>query len=99
METSISFELEQLPNGQYVAFNGPAASGYKACQHSKVRSSQMSDVIFHHYPQSPVAEKVRVAFGMKAMSWHSAEIARATKTIADAFDRWLQAYTSCTNWG
>ena len=36
----------------------------------------MSDVIFHHYPQSPVAEKVRVAFGMKAMSWQSVEIPR-----------------------
>lgn len=36
----------------------------------------MSDIIFHHYPQSPVAEKVRVAFGMKAISWQSVEIPR-----------------------
>ena len=36
----------------------------------------MSDLIFHHYPQSPVAEKVRVAFGMKSLNWHSVEIPR-----------------------
>ena len=36
----------------------------------------MSDLIFHHYPQSPVAEKVRVAFGMKSLSWQSVEIPR-----------------------
>ncbi|MGC6530701.1 MAG: glutathione S-transferase N-terminal domain-containing protein [Candidatus Puniceispirillaceae bacterium] len=36
----------------------------------------MSDIIFHHYPQSPVAQKVRVGFGMKSLSWQSVEIPR-----------------------
>ena len=36
----------------------------------------MSKIIFHHYPQSPVAEKVRVAFGMKAIDWQSVIIPR-----------------------
>ncbi|MBT3788511.1 MAG: glutathione S-transferase family protein [Alphaproteobacteria bacterium] len=36
----------------------------------------MSDLIFHHYPQSPVAEKVRVGMGLKKLSWHSVEIPR-----------------------
>ncbi len=33
-------------------------------------------IIFHAYPQSPVAEKIRVAFGIKQLSWHSVEIPR-----------------------
>lgn len=33
-------------------------------------------IIFHAYPQSPVAEKVRVAFGIKQLPWHSVEIPR-----------------------
>ena len=36
----------------------------------------MSDLIFHHYPQSPVAEKVRTGFGFKGLSWQSVEIPR-----------------------
>ncbi|MBT7283813.1 MAG: glutathione S-transferase family protein [Rhodospirillaceae bacterium] len=38
----------------------------------------MSDkqVILHHYPQSPVTEKVRVVLGMKGLSWKSVEIPR-----------------------
>ena len=36
----------------------------------------MSKIIFHHYPQSPVAEKVRVAFGMKSLEWQSVIIPR-----------------------
>ncbi|MGC6517512.1 MAG: glutathione S-transferase family protein [Candidatus Puniceispirillaceae bacterium] len=36
----------------------------------------MPDIIFHHYPQSPVAEKVRCAFGMKSATWQSVEIPR-----------------------
>ncbi len=35
-----------------------------------------SDIIFHNYPQSPVAEKVRVAFGIKGLAWHDVEIPR-----------------------
>ena len=33
----------------------------------------MSDLIFHHYPASPVAEKVRAAFGLKGLAWRSVE--------------------------
>jgi len=35
-----------------------------------------SEVILHNYPQSPVAEKVRVAFGIKGIAWRSVEIPR-----------------------
>jgi glutathione S-transferase len=31
------------------------------------------DIIFHHYPSSPFSEKVRVAFGIKGLSWRSVE--------------------------
>lgn len=33
-------------------------------------------IILHNYPQSPVAEKVRVAFGIKGLAWSSVEIPR-----------------------
>jgi glutathione S-transferase len=33
----------------------------------------MSDIIFHHYPSSPFSEKVRVAFGIKNLSWRAVE--------------------------
>ncbi|GMQ75928.1 MAG: glutathione S-transferase family protein [Gammaproteobacteria bacterium] len=36
----------------------------------------MADIILHHYPQSPVAEKVRVVLGMKNASWRSVQIPR-----------------------
>lgn len=39
-------------------------------------SDPTSEVIFHAYPQSPVAEKVRVAFGIKGLAWRSVEIPR-----------------------
>lgn len=35
-----------------------------------------SEIILHNYPQSPVAEKVRVAFGIKGLSWCDVEIPR-----------------------
>jgi len=35
-----------------------------------------SEIILHNYPQSPVAEKVRVALGIKGLSWKSVEIPR-----------------------
>ncbi len=31
----------------------------------------MTDLILHHYPQSPVAEKVRKALGVKGLKWQS----------------------------
>ena len=38
----------------------------------------MSDdqIILHHYPQSPVTEKVRIVLGMKGLTWKSVEIPR-----------------------
>ncbi|EAQ05765.1 hypothetical protein SKA53_06662 [Yoonia vestfoldensis SKA53] len=39
-------------------------------------SDPTSEVIFHAYPQSPVAEKVRVVFGIKGLAWRSVEIPR-----------------------
>lgn len=36
----------------------------------------MPEIILHNYPQSPVAEKARVALGMKGQSWRSVEIPR-----------------------
>lgn len=35
-----------------------------------------SEIILHNYPQSPVAEKVRVALGIKGLDWRSVEIPR-----------------------
>lgn len=31
----------------------------------------MTDLILHHYPQSPFAEKARLLLGFKGLSWHS----------------------------
>ena len=36
----------------------------------------MHEIILHHYPQSPVSEKVRVALGIKGLAWRSVEIPR-----------------------
>jgi glutathione S-transferase len=36
----------------------------------------MADVILHHYPQSPVSEKVRVILGIKQLAWRSVHIPR-----------------------
>jgi glutathione S-transferase len=34
----------------------------------------MNDIILHHFPSSPFAEKVRVALGIKGLAWRSVEI-------------------------
>ena len=34
----------------------------------------MSEIILHHYPTSPYAEKVRLVFGLKNISWRSVHI-------------------------
>ena len=34
----------------------------------------MSEIILHHYPTSPYAEKVRLAFGLKGIAWRSVHI-------------------------
>ncbi len=36
----------------------------------------MTEIILHHYPQSPVSEKVRVGLGIKGIAWRSVEIPR-----------------------
>jgi glutathione S-transferase len=36
----------------------------------------MSEIIIHHYPQSPVSEKIRKAMGLKNLPWRSAEQSR-----------------------
>ena len=36
----------------------------------------MTTLILHHYPQSPVTEKVRIALGIKNLTWQSVEIPR-----------------------
>ncbi len=36
----------------------------------------MTEIILHHYPQSPVSEKVRVGLGLKRLAWRSVEIPR-----------------------
>ena len=36
----------------------------------------MTELILHHYPQSPVTEKVRVVLGIKDLHWRSVEIPR-----------------------
>ncbi len=33
----------------------------------------MSELILHHYPPSPVSEKIRTALGFKGLAWHSVE--------------------------
>ncbi len=36
----------------------------------------MTHLILHHYPQSPVTEKVRLALGIKGLDWQSIEVPR-----------------------
>lgn len=36
----------------------------------------MPELILHHYPQSPVSEKVRKVLGIKGLAWRSVEIPR-----------------------
>jgi glutathione S-transferase len=36
-------------------------------------SDPIPEITFHAYPQSPVAEKVRVAFGIKGLPWGNVE--------------------------
>jgi glutathione S-transferase len=38
--------------------------------------TDMSEIILHNYPASPVSEKVRVALGIKGLAWRSVEIPR-----------------------
>jgi len=40
------------------------------------RCPALSDIILHHYPQSPVTEKVRIVLGIKCLDWGSVIIPR-----------------------
>lgn len=33
----------------------------------------MTDIIIHHYPPSPVSEKIRTGLGIKKLAWHAVE--------------------------
>jgi glutathione S-transferase len=44
----------------------------------------MDQLILHHYPQSPVSEKVRVGLGIKNIAWASVEIPRIPPKIGRA---------------
>lgn len=39
-------------------------------------SDPANEIILHNYPQSPVAEKARVALGIKGLAWRNVEIPR-----------------------
>lgn len=39
-------------------------------------SDTAHEIILHNYPQSPVAEKARIALGIKGLAWRSVEIPR-----------------------
>jgi glutathione S-transferase len=39
-------------------------------------TAKSTDIILHNYPQSPVAEKIRVVLGMKGLAWYDVEIPR-----------------------
>jgi len=46
-------------------------------QHQEISvSDPASEIILHNYPQSPVAEKARVALGIKGLAWRNVEIPR-----------------------
>ena len=34
----------------------------------------MSEIILHHYPLSPYSEKIRLALGLKGLSWRSVDV-------------------------
>ncbi len=36
----------------------------------------MNEIILHNYPQSPVAEKIRIGLGIKKLTWSSVELPR-----------------------
>lgn len=38
----------------------------------------MAEIILHHYPASPYSEKIRLAFGLKGLAWHSVLISPMT---------------------
>jgi hypothetical protein len=62
--------LEQCPRTEITGFN---------CSSERLRQNieegiLVSQVILHHYPLSPYSEKIRLALGLKGVSWNSVEI-------------------------
>jgi len=52
----------------------------------------MSDLILHHYDEAPFAEKIRLVFGIKGLSWSSVIVPSAMpKARPDAAHRRLPA--------
>jgi hypothetical protein len=53
----------------------------------------MADLILHHYDEAPFAEKVRLVFGIKNLSWRSVIQPAAIETRPHAPDRRVPAHS------
>ncbi len=78
------------------------AEAYTAMRHLSRKALFMTDpsleIILHNYPQSPVAEKARIALGIKKLAWRSVEIPRlAPQTDAHEADGRVQAHPCNAN--
>ena len=62
--------------GKNNIFKGITGQSVQLIEESIPMSAVNSEIILHNYPQSPVAEKARVALGIKGLSWWSVEIPR-----------------------
>ncbi len=49
-----------------------------------LKVTPMPGIILHHYPQSPVSEKVRVVLGIKGLAWRSVTFPRVGYRIVKA---------------
>ncbi len=59
----------------------------------------MSELILHHYPTSPFAEKARLLLGFKGLSWRSVNISPVMpKTRSDGADRRLSQDAGIADW-
>src|SRR6185503_15011811 len=72
------FHAPTLPRSNgHLSYDGAAQSGgsptYRSITRSRIENSgdAMSEVILHHYPLSPYAEKARTALGIKRLAWRS----------------------------
>jgi glutathione S-transferase len=54
----------------------PSTRYKRDCHLLLIQPNHMPELILHHYPQSPVTEKVRVVLGIKSLDWRSVEIPR-----------------------
>jgi hypothetical protein len=53
----------------------------------------MSDIILHHYPMSPFAEKVRLILGFKKLAWKSVTIPMYMPTAGELVAATRTRYT------